>query len=186
MIAYPCRPSGIRFSGSLIFLSHTKPGKYAQRANSWAVSGRAITDFDTSCLERLIAVGGEDGHITVAELPESISEDRSPMSLPQKVSVKSADQKAIDVVEFHPTASSLVLSMQGPSLQIWDIARSGGEPVLQAKGPEKGHWSAAWSYDGRLVQTVAKDNTVNLWDLRVSTQQPTAVSRLSLYFTWSN
>ena len=89
-------------------------------------------------------------------------------------SLSAPAQRAVEVVQFHPTSSGLLLSNQSSDTQIWDI--HAGKAALALKGAEKGHWSVGWSSDGRFVHTAGKDNTVSVWDVRNSTEKASSVS----------
>lgn len=171
-------------SGSLIFLPFAQPGKQAQKAPTWNASGRPIIDFDTSYIEPLIAATSEDGRISISHLPDPNNLDPSTtLNLSNVASFSAHAQGApVDIVQFHPTSSGLILTNQGSSLQVWDYPKGGDASALYtATGPQKGHWSASWSRDGRFIQTAGKDNTINLWDIRQSADKPSTVSWCSLH-----
>lgn len=107
----------------------------------------------------------------MARLPDSIEQqDSLTLSLGSTASLSASAQKAIEVVQFHPTTSDLLLSMQGSRLETLDLQTQ--SVISASQGCAKGHWSASWSHDGKMVQTTAKDNTINLWDVRQQKDQP--------------
>ena len=178
----PCGPPRAMFTcvmlrgilaGSLVFLPHSRTGKYGQKAPTWNAAGRAISDFDVSWVNPLAAAASEDGRIAIAQLPLEIAADATSLNLQSVASLSASAQKSVDVVQFHPSTANLLLSMQGSTIQAWDLEKQ--EAFASPEGPTKGHWSASWSHDGRLVQTAGKDNTINLWDVRRSASVPTAV-----------
>lgn len=173
-------------AGSLAFLPLDRPGKYGSRAPTFSAAGRAITDFDASFLEPLVAAASEDGRISVFNLPEDLgSGDVTSLSLEQKVSLSAPAQRGIEVVQFHPTTSSLLLSVQSSTVEAWDV-QGGQRAAYTLQGPSKGIWSASWSHDGRLVQVAGKDNTISLWDVRGSVEKPVSVSRNRSVKAWQS
>ena len=113
----------------------------------------------------------------VAELPETVSEERGVLSLTPTISLSAPSQNAIDIVQFHPTTSSIILTVQGPTLQVWDTSRQNADAAFKTTGSTKGYSSASWSKDGRLIQTAAKDGTVGLWDIRANSEEAAIVRR---------
>lgn len=51
-------------AGHLVCLPYDTPGKVGHKPSTLYVSSRAITDFDVSRFDDLLAVGGEDGKVS--------------------------------------------------------------------------------------------------------------------------
>lgn len=153
-----------------MFVPHCKTGKYGQRAATWNAAGRPITDFDASYVDPLVVAAGDDGRITIVRSPEVSSPDAGALSFVPVATLSAPAQRAIEVAQFHPTASGILLSVQASQLHAWDVQTQ--RIISTLSGPEKGLWSACWSHDGRLVQTAAKDHTISLWDVRQDNTEP--------------
>jgi WD40 repeat protein len=155
-----------------------------------ASSGQ-LGDFDLSQFqdredEVMLATGSLQGDVALqrVHLPLHDSSDQSsPVILPPQDSSPSSNKtptaKAINLVAFHPTCSSLFLtaSNQESSINLWDADKP--SPVLHFDSGSS-QWDAKWSPDGRQLAAYGKDAKVRLWDPRNSNE-----SIVSILFSFS-
>lgn len=176
-----------RFAGSLVCLPYTEPGKFNQRAPTLQVASRAITAFDVSRFDDLIAAGTDDGKVCPLSLsqicvgysrlsflpqigvhalpPLSSFSPGAPLAPTTLLTVTHPAAKAIDTVSFHPTTSSLLLASSGSIVAVYDAQSGAAEPAYKLDNGAA-VWSAKWSADGRSVSTTGKDGKLRLFDVR--------------------
>ncbi|GAA5989689.1 hypothetical protein JCM10908_000589 [Rhodotorula pacifica] len=161
-------------SGSLVVLPYDHQGKQGSKAPSLQTGIRTITAFETDGFDDLLAVGGENGQINVFALPESSSFDPaapSAYSPTSTLSVTVPTGKAIDLLAFHPLASSLFLASSQSTISVFDAASQSRDAVYALSSPSQS-WSAQWSSDGRSITATGKDGKLRLWDVRSNDPSP--------------
>ncbi|GAA5985798.1 hypothetical protein JCM5350_005287 [Sporobolomyces pararoseus] len=164
-------------SGSLVLHSYNNAGKLAGKAPQMSTGCRIVQSFEVSPFDDLLAVGSDNGHINVFELPpvSTFSSDPSAAISPSPIlSLSSATSKPIDTLAFHPTASSLLLASSGQTLSIYDIESQSKSPVFELDAIASSSWSAQWSGDGKYVSATGKDGKLRLWDVRTESNKVVA------------
>ncbi|KAL8287521.1 hypothetical protein RQP46_003379 [Phenoliferia psychrophenolica] len=157
-------------AGHLICLPYETPGKFNSRPQTLQVSGKAVTDFDVSPFDDLVAAGADDGRISVHTLPSLSSFTPSEALTPSPLATLSHPSgRGIDTLSFHSTTSSLLLAASKSTVAIFDVSRP--EPIFTIEQPSA-IWSAKWSADGRAVSLTTKDGFLRLFDVRVNSSAP--------------
>lgn len=87
--------------------------------------------------------------------------------------------RAIDVLAFHPTTSSILLAASHTTVAIYDLSSFAPEPAFLIE-QKSAVWSAAWSLDGGKVSTTGKDGVLRVYDVRKDAQTPVMVRPLVL------
>lgn len=87
------------------------------------------------------------------------------------LSVTLPTNKAVDVLAFHPLASSLFLASSQTTLSVFDVASQSPAAAYTLSSPSPS-WSAQWSSDGRSVTATGKDGQFRCWDVRASAAAP--------------
>ncbi|GAA5861637.1 hypothetical protein JCM3774_002654 [Rhodotorula dairenensis] len=161
-------------SGSLVVLPYDHQGKQGSKAPIFQTGVRSISAFETDGFDELIAVGGESGQVNVFGLPGSDSfnpAEPSTYTPASTLSVTLPTNKAVDVLSFHPLASSLFLASSQTTISIFDVASRSPDAAYTLSSPAQS-WSAQWSSDGRSVTATGKDGKLRCWDVRSSDAAP--------------
>ncbi|XP_008572050.1 PREDICTED: coronin-7 isoform X1 [Galeopterus variegatus] len=78
------------------------------------------------------------------------------------------EELPVEVLQFHPSADSVLLSTAGTAVRVWDAAKQQRLTELVDHGDLV--QSAVWSRDGALVGTVCKDKQLRIFDPRAKPQ----------------
>ncbi|BGP40025.1 hypothetical protein JCM10450v2_004005 [Rhodotorula kratochvilovae] len=163
-LLYPLSGPG----GRLAFHPLSRPGRLPVHASCVAVGG-AVVEFEVDPFaERRVFVAGEDGRVSVFELP-AVEEWKEGETRGEAVRVLS-DPKMDRIHELkpHPAAKDLLLTVSddrgNPTARLWDVAK--GEKLLEVPLPRGGVSSAAWSPSGTLLALATKNKQVHVLDLR--------------------
>ncbi|GAA5960040.1 hypothetical protein JCM3765_006144 [Sporobolomyces pararoseus] len=164
-------------SGSLVLHSYEAAGKLGGKAPQLSTGCRIVQSFEVSPFVDLLAVGSDNGHINVFELPQlsTFSSDPSAAISPSPLlSLLNPTSKSIDTLAFHPTASSLLLASSAQTLSIYDIESQSKSPMFELDAIAPSSWSAQWSGDGKCVSATGKDGKLRLWDVRTDSNKVVA------------
>ncbi|GJN89289.1 hypothetical protein Rhopal_002269-T1 [Rhodotorula paludigena] len=162
-------------SGSLVCVPWDRePGKFGTKAPALQ-TGLRVSTLATDDFDELLAVGGDNGTLNVYTLPpaSTFADSAAPHS-PSPVFSASASPagKPVDVLSFHPLASSLLLAASATTLSIFDASSSSSAAAHAITLPSP-VWSAQWSADGRSVSATTRDGHLRLYDVRSpSSAQP--------------
>ncbi|KAK4053254.1 hypothetical protein OIO90_004028 [Microbotryomycetes sp. JL221] len=158
-------------AGTLVCLPYDGQGKFGFKARTIQVAPSALSTFDVSRFDDLVASGTQSGKLTIVEVPTMTNPNAPEASSPSTLFTSTfATGKAIDNVVFHPTSSGLVAASSAETVAVFDVEGSPTDPAYSSTLP-KPAWSLQWSSDGRILSTTAKDNILRLWDVRASSQK---------------
>ena len=167
-VAFPWQGPG----GRVIVLKLARPGGRVASDTPFLEHGCEIADMAWSPFDdALLATGGEDAHVKLWRIPAAgLAANRRDADIDL-----AGHYKRVCTVGFHPTAANLLVSSaMDLAVRLWDVAAA--EPaVLEIAGQHTDAvTSTAWSYDGRLLATAARDTRLRVFDPRAG---PAAVAQ---------
>ncbi|XP_062954891.1 coronin-7 isoform X2 [Cynocephalus volans] len=123
-----------------------------------------VTDLDFSPFDDfLLATGSADRMVKFWRLP---APGQALPSVPGLV--LGPEELPVEVLQFHPSVDSVLLSTAGTAVRVWDAAKQQRLTELVDHGDLV--QSAVWSRDGALVGTVCKDKQLRIFDPRAKPQ----------------
>ncbi|KAK2496006.1 hypothetical protein MC885_010459 [Smutsia gigantea] len=119
-----------------------------------------VTDLDFSPFDDfLLATGSADRTVKLWRLP---APGQALPSVPGLV--LGPEDVQVEVLQFHPTADGILLSVAGRVLKVWDAAQQ--QPLTELVAHGDLVQGAVWSRDGALVGTMCKDKQLRIFDPR--------------------
>lgn len=91
---------------------------------------------------------------------------------PHLCSTSVPNAKPIDVLAFHPLASSVFLASSQSMIYVFDAAGQDTAAIYTLESPSPS-WSVQWSRDGQSITATGKDGKLRLWDVRSGKSEPT-------------
>ncbi|SPO37720.1 uncharacterized protein PSFLO_03196 [Pseudozyma flocculosa] len=166
-------------TGTLLFLPHHSPGKYAKQPPTYHAASAPISDLALSHFDDgLLAVASENGAIALHTLPPPPTADAAfPPALdppPQRLIDLEpvAATKPVSSLAFHTTTSNLLAASAHSSVALYDV--NAAKPTITFDAPSP-LLSLDWSQDGVNLASIAKDGVVSIWDPRSSSQPASTV-----------
>ncbi|KAK4048001.1 hypothetical protein OIV83_005035 [Microbotryomycetes sp. JL201] len=154
-------------AGTVVCLPYDPQGKLGHQAPTIQLAPSTLSTFDVSRFDDLIVAGTTDGKVQVVQMP-TLGQTRDSQFTPTNLlSLSMAGNRSVDTLATHPTSNGLFAGSSSETVCVWDV-QSGSADAVYSKTLPKACWSSQWSYDGRLVSTTGKDNTLRLWDVRSS------------------
>ncbi|XP_013771927.1 coronin-7-like [Limulus polyphemus] len=126
--------------------------------------GSGLMDFSWDPFDHhRLVTGCEDGHVQIWTIPDGGVQE----SMSEPAEHFQAHSEKIYSVHFNPCAKDvLVTASQDLSVKIWDLVTK--EEKIKLEGHQDQIFSLAWSPDGCLLATVAKDKKIRIYDPRNS------------------
>ncbi|XP_036776347.2 coronin-7 isoform X1 [Manis pentadactyla] len=119
-----------------------------------------VTDLDFSPFDNfLLATGSADRMVRLWRLPAPGQALPSGPGL-----VLGPEDLQVEVLQFHPTADGVLLSVAGRALKVWDATQQ--QPLTELVAHGDLVQGAVWSRDGALVGTMCKDKQLRIFDPR--------------------
>ncbi|XP_072459462.1 coronin-7 [Notamacropus eugenii] len=119
-----------------------------------------VTDFDFSPFDdHLLATGSADRTVKLWRLPAA------GQNLPSAPGVVLGPENfQVDVLKFHPTSDTVLVSASNKAVKVWDLALQHTLTELDTHSDQV--QSVAWSSDGVLLGTSCKDKQLRIFDPR--------------------
>jgi len=111
--------------------------------------------------DHIIASASQDGSAKIWAIPEG----GVTSNITDPVSNLVGHSKRLMFVDWHPLANNVLITATNDEVKLWD-AEAGQEQVELPKVHKGQITSAAWSYDGALLATAAKDKMLRVFDPR--------------------
>lgn len=166
-VAFPWQGPG----GRVIVLPLARKGGRVPADTPFLEHGSEIADMAWDPFDdALLATAGEDAHVKLWRVPTGgITANRREPDVDL-----AGHYRRLCTVGFHPTAANLLVSSaMDLAVRLWDVTAT--EPaVLEIAGQHTDAiTSTAWSWDGRLLATAARDTRLRVFDPRAG-QEPIA------------
>lgn len=166
-------------AGSLVCLPYDNPRKFGNKAPLLQVHDRAITSFDVSRFDDLIAAGGDDGKVwqsVIAIAPSTLMQYPSQLTITplpaldhlsdgvsESVALVMETRRAVGPLAWHSTTAGLLAAASLGEVALFDAHHSKRTHTISLP---KDIWDISWSADGKLLATSSKDGIVRVYDPR--------------------
>lgn len=146
--------------GQIAVCQLTKPGRLPEcdlpvLQNSCGVLDVAMDPFDN----RNVAVGCEDYHIRLWEIPENGLTE----TLTTPRAILKGHQQRVTIVKYHPTASDILVSAALDfTVRVWDL--SDFSEIGALEGHNDQILCLSWHPDGKYLATYCRDKQIRIYD----------------------
>lgn len=161
------RQLDIKIEGDKAYL-HDLKGKYVAETASGYLSG--IESFSCSPDGKLLAIATQDSTVRLWDLQDQKSNRQNDVILKQ-VTQWSAEQGAIEFIQFNHNSKQVVTSEKYGTVRLWKLE---GESLATLKAEPLATWKtskisiASFSPDGKLLATAGSYGNPQLWQIEES------------------